>query len=57
MLPASFGLFIIVNVNLQIAEGFPKLKQKTGNAVPMAEKCNLKQIGTYKVVVALRSRF
>ena len=57
VLPACFGLFIIVNINLQVAEGLSKLKQKTGNAVPVAEKCNLKNIGTHKVIVPLRCRF
>ena len=57
VLPACFGLFIIVNINLQIAEGLSKLKQKTGNTVPVAEKSNLKNIGTHKVIVPLRCRF
>lgn len=57
VLPACFGLIIILNINLQIAEGLSKLKQKTGNAVPVAEKCNLKYIGAYKAVVPLRRRF
>ncbi len=57
VLPAGFRLFIIVNVNLQLTEGLSKLKQKTGNAVPVAEKCNLKNIRAHKIVVPLRRRF
>ena len=57
VLPAGFRLFIIVNVNLQIAESLSKLQQKTGNAVPVAEKCNLKHIRAHKIVVPLRRRF
>lgn len=57
VLPAGLRLFIIVNVNLQIAESLSKLQQKTGNAVPVAEKCNLKNIGTHKVIVPLCCRF
>lgn len=44
MLPAGFRLFIIVIINLQVTESLPKFEQKSGNAVTMAEKDNLKYI-------------
>ena len=56
MLPPAFSLFIIVYVHLQTPESLTKLKQKTGNTMPMAEKSNLKNIRPNKVVVPLRCR-
>ena len=57
MLPPTFGLFVIIYVNLQTPESLTKFKQETGNTMTMAEQSNLKNIRPNKVVVALRCRF
>ena len=56
VLPPTFSLFIIVYVHLQSPESLTKFKQETGNTMPMAEKSNLKNIRSNKVVVPLRCR-